>query len=100
MSTEYSQLKDMTEKRLGVTLCDHSFQEVLTAGRRKLDWIISREGDADGMRREDWYLVQLIYEYMQGCMLSEYCRLMNEVQKEKAPRLPASAPNQIILPIV
>lgn len=88
----YATLKAMTENRLNMPLCNRHFQEALSAGQRKLSHIISREGDLNGERREKWYLVELICEYIQGCLLSEY---FAKNSKEKTHRPPANAPNPI-----
>lgn len=38
----------------------------------KLERIIEREGDADGARREPWYLAQLIAETIKGNRFSKF----------------------------
>ena len=40
---------------------------------RKLDWIISREGDMGGERLKPYYLAQLIVEQIQAEALQQEC---------------------------
>jgi hypothetical protein len=48
-----------------------------TAGR-KLEWIISREGDANGERRKPYYLAQLIAEAIRAEWLTLYCQIKSD----------------------
>lgn len=41
---------------------DVDIEKIITAAMNKLERIIAREGDADGERRQPWYLAQLIGE--------------------------------------
>lgn len=50
--------------------------EARAYAERKLEWIINREGDADGARRELWYLAQLIAESVRASRLS---RIFNQI---------------------
>lgn len=85
--TSSLKLKKMTEKKLGKPIRKNLFEEALNFSKSKLEWIINREGDLDGVRLEPWYIVELITEYIIGSILSENIK--------RAPCLPASAPNTI-----
>ena len=41
---------------------DADIESIITAAMNKLERIIAREGDADGERRQTWYIAQLIGE--------------------------------------
>lgn len=54
------------------------------AGMRKLGWIISREGDADGERLKPYYLAQLIAEAIKSDFLTKECFRRYEDKKRAA----------------
>lgn len=85
-------LKELTEELLGFSISNDLYRFALKAGMNKLNFIINREGDAAGERRKDYYLAQLIAENVKSTLLT----LCFEMQNEKAPRPPASAPKQNI----
>lgn len=64
------------EERLGFKVEDGRFQKSLHNARKKLCSIISRYGDADGLRREPEYLQELICEDIKACVLAEATMLM------------------------
>lgn len=70
-------LKVLAEEYLRCPITDDDMAEAQVHAERKLDWIISREGDAGGERLEPYYLAQLIAEYLRGKALTHYCNLMN-----------------------
>lgn len=49
----------------------------------KLENIIAHEGDADGKRREDWYLGELIREEFIGVFLDDYADMCIEVMNAR-----------------
>lgn len=85
--------RNLTEKLLGHSISNKIFNSALKSATIKLSNIISREGDKDGERRKDFYLAQLIAEDINCKLFSMHCTLkcIEKKQKEKAPRLPASA---------
>lgn len=55
-------LQQQAERYLGTTIEPSEWGKARPEAERKLGRIIEREGDADGARREPWYLAQLIAE--------------------------------------
>ena len=79
-----SSLKALVEEELGSTITDAEMKRAEQRALQKLDWIISREGDANGDRLKPWYLVHLIAEAAYQYRLSTECLLRNNVlMKEK-----------------
>lgn len=76
-------LKQQAEGYLGTSIQDCEWDKNREQAERKLGWIISREGDADGTRREPWYLAQLIAEAVRVSRFSQFtfelCATMNEL---------------------
>ncbi len=84
-----SNLKALAEIELGDSISDDEMKKAEQYARRKLDWIISREGDAQGERRQPWYLAMLISETVYQNRFSEACRIHNElmnIEKDCAAR--------------
>lgn len=57
---------------LGGTIEPQEWDNAKEKAERKLKRIISREGDADGARRELWYLAQLIAEEIKAESFSRF----------------------------
>ena len=55
-------IKDEAAIFLGRTPTDEEMTHALPRAQRKLRWIIDRDGDTDGMRRQPWYLGKLVEE--------------------------------------
>ena len=55
-------IRDEAAIFLGRTPTDEEMTHALPRAQRKLRWIIDREGDPDGIRRQPWYLGKLIEE--------------------------------------
>lgn len=81
-------LKRLAEKYLGTAILPHEWNAAKAAAVRKLRWIIEREGDADGNRREPWYLAQLIAETISASRFSrityELCACALETKEKPA----------------
>lgn len=60
---------------------------------RKLEWIISLEGDADGERRKPYYMAQLIAEAIAAERLSK--QLSRNEDKKRTARAEAQGNSQI-----
>lgn len=67
-------LRQQAERYLGTAIMPQEWSEAKAYAEHKLDCIIEREGDADGARREGWYLAQLIAESVRGSRFSLYLR--------------------------
>ncbi len=70
------ELKAEIESRVGFKVGDGQFQKSVHNARKKLFSIISRFGDADGLRREPEYLQELICEDIRACVLAGATMLM------------------------
>ena len=63
-------LRQQAECFLGAEIPSPEWDKATVQAERKLKRIIAREGDADGKRREPWYLAQLIAETVKGSCFS------------------------------
>ena len=66
-------IRDEASGFLGRELTDEEWREAYPYAKRKLDGIISREGDSDGERREPYYLGMLVKETVEIMEYSRYC---------------------------
>ncbi len=64
-------LQQQAEHYLGGKIEPSEWDNAKAYAERKLKNIIDREGDADGARREPWYLAQLIAETVKGSRFSQ-----------------------------
>ncbi len=81
-------LKTDVEEQLGFKVEDRQFQKSLHHARKKLCFIISRYGDADGRRREPEYLQELICEDIKASVLAEATMLMAVKHAQYGKRAP------------
>lgn len=65
-------IRDETAIFLGRRPTDEEIAMALPRAIRKLDLIIKREGDANGMRRQPWYLGKLVEEAISEEEFSQY----------------------------
>lgn len=68
---------------LGREITDEEWDEAYPAAKRKLEWIISREGDADGERRKPYYLGKLVEEHISQNAFSRWCAEMSQLNMER-----------------
>ena len=57
-----TELCQLAEQYLGARIQEGELAEAWAAAARKLEWIVSREGDADGVRSTAAYFAQLMAE--------------------------------------
>lgn len=74
-------LRQQAEQYLGTAIMPQEWSEAKAYAERKLDGIIEREGDADGARREPWYLAQLIAETVRSDRFSKFLDALHEQRK-------------------
>ena len=55
-------LRQQAEHYLCTEIGPSEWDKAKACAERKLNWIIEREGDGDGLRREPWYVAQLTAE--------------------------------------
>ena len=72
------ELQQQAERHLGSEIRPSELEAARAYAERKLAYIIDREGDANGARRQPDYLAQLIAETVRGSRLS---RCLNEINK-------------------
>lgn len=72
-------LQRQAEAYLGAAIGPSEWDRAKAYAERKLQWIIEREGDADGARREPWYLAQLIAETVRADCLSQFTHALAEL---------------------
>lgn len=89
-----SSLQQQAESYLGGTIEPSEWDKAKEEAERKLGRIIDREGDADGTRREPWYLAQLIAEAVRSSRISQFtidlaclCRYADEQMGLKKEQL-------------
>lgn len=76
------EIRNRVEEILGGEIPECIYGEAIAAARKKLRWIIGREGDADGARSTAGYIAQLVCEYITARIFSEFtcerCRILAE----------------------
>lgn len=80
-STEAT-LQQQAEQYLGTAINPLEWDDAKAYAEHKLNRIIEREGDADGARREPWYLAQLIAETVRGNRFSSLTQLIYEITEQ------------------
>lgn len=80
-STEAT-LQQQAEQYLGTAIDPLEWDGAKAYAEHKLKRIIDREGDADGARREPWYLAQLIAETVRGNRFSRLTKLVYELTEQ------------------
>ena len=70
------------EQYLGTAIDPLEWDGAKAYAEHKLKRIIDREGDADGARREPWYLAQLIAETVRGNRFSRLTKLVYELTEQ------------------
>lgn len=77
-------IKMLAEKFLGIELSQEFYEIKKVEAVKKLDRIISREGDMDGERRQPYYLAQHIAERVKEDVTAYRCMMDFETKKEAA----------------
>jgi len=65
-------IRDEAAIFLGRRPTEKEMAQALPRAARKLKWIIDRDGDADGMRHQPWYLGKLVEEAIIENEFSQY----------------------------
>ena len=77
-------IQQQAERYLGAAIEPQEWRRACESAERKLQYIIDREGDANGARREPYYLAQLIAETVRCHRLSQYLNEINELRELQA----------------
>lgn len=64
--------KKMIEEVMGLEIPQETYERAVEAANRKLQSIIQRFGDCDGVRRTPGYLTELVIEAVKSELLTEY----------------------------
>lgn len=80
------EIKKLAEKYLGAEINQELFELEMPAAQRKLEWIISREGDANGERTKPYYIAQLVAEVIRSDVMTLRCMLDYEDKKKSRPQ--------------
>lgn len=64
--------KKIIEKALGFEISEELYRNAVISARKKLQSIIHRYGDGDGVRRTPGYLNELVIEAVKSELLTEY----------------------------
>lgn len=75
-------LKEMAEEYLGSLIRQDEWIPAKQMAEKKLEWIISREGDSGGVRRELWYLAELIAEMITANRFSRFSFEVTQLYRE------------------
>lgn len=80
--TTEEKLRQQAERYLGTGIRQSEWDDAKAYAERKLAYIIEREGDLGGARREPFYLAQLITETVSARRLSEFTRQHYDLMQE------------------
>lgn len=80
--TTEEKLRQQAERYLGTGIRQSEWDDAKAYAERKLAYIIEREGDLGGARREPFYLAQLIAETVSARRLSEFTRQHYDLMQE------------------
>lgn len=64
--------KGMVEQMVGSVIPDDLYESALKSAKQKLQSIIQRFGDHNGLRRKPEYLAELVIEAVKSELLTEY----------------------------
>lgn len=76
------ELLEMAESYLGSVIFPTEYKEAEQYAQRKLDRIISREGDGNGERRKPYYIAQLIAETVRSNRFSDFTHTLCNLTRE------------------
>lgn len=76
-------LQEQAEYCLGTGIALSEWNAAKAFTERKLAFILQREGDAGGARRETWYLAQLIAETVRANALTSTLNQLADLQRAK-----------------
>lgn len=64
--------KQDIEQKLGFEISDERYNRAINTSKRKLQLLIQRFGDCDGVRRTPSYLAELVIEAIKSELLTDY----------------------------
>lgn len=71
--------KEKLEKELGFKIGDDTYERAVSQAKQKLQSLIRRYGDSDGVRRTPEYLAELVIEAIMQKLFSEYTIAQSEL---------------------
>lgn len=75
--------KGNIEQKLGCFIPEELYQKGVKAAKRKLQLLIQRFGDNDGVRRTPEYLAELVIEAIKSELLTEYTMSASRAMQER-----------------
>lgn len=76
--------KRYVEERLGFEISDDLFRICVKLAKRKLQSLIQRFGDSNGVRRTPEYLAELVIEAIKSELLTEYTLSLAHMENNEA----------------
>ena len=70
------------EQKLGFDITDEQYDHAVEIAKRKLQLLIQRFGDKDGVRRSPYYLAELIIVAIVSELLTEYSMSVSQAMQE------------------
>lgn len=86
------EVRDEASGYLGREITDAEWEEALPQAQRKLDRIISREGDLEGERRKPYYLGKLVEECISQNAIARYLDTMGKIITDERRKAHETAP--------
>lgn len=74
--------KKTIEEAIGREIPEELYEHAVTEARKKLQSIIQRFGDCDGVRRTPGYLAELVIEAVKSELLTEYTLTLAPADRE------------------
>lgn len=74
--------KKTIEEAIGQEIPEELYEHAVTEARKKLQSIIQRFGDCDGVRRTPGYLAELVIEAIKSELLTEYTLTLTFANQE------------------
>ena len=82
--------KKTIEEMIGREINEEDYQLAVGTATKKLQSIIQRYGDANGVRRTPWYLAELVFEALTQKLFSDFTIALASESKGEKPIHPTS----------
>ena len=82
--------KKTIEEMIGREINEEDYQLAVGTSTKKLQSIIQRYGDANGVRRTPWYLAELVIEALTQKLFSDFTIALASESKGEKPIHPTS----------
>lgn len=82
--------KKTIEEMIGREINEEDYHLAVGTATKKLQYIIQRYGDANGVRRTPWYLAELVIEALTQKLFSDFTIALESESKGEKPIHPTS----------